>query len=331
LLDAVFDGLRSILHDGNISRRTEFMVEELFAVRKAKFRAHPPVRPELDLVEVDDQVTHKVEISDDGLDPKTHLDVFSPSATFLEDEAAYEQLKRSMLGLGDELSDDDCSDDGDQDMEEEEDVIIKDDTATDLVGLRRTIYLTIMSSVGAEEAGHKLLSVVRPGQEMELCVMVIECCRQERTSYTRYYGLLAQRLCGVDRAYQAGFEACFGRLYATVHRMDTGELRGAARLYAHLLATDAVSWRGVLAAGGVRLTEEDTTSSSRIFVKILFQDLSEQLGVQLLGQRMNHDDPAVRDALFPTDSGKNMRFAINFFTAIGLGGVTEDARERLAS
>jgi pre-mRNA-splicing factor CWC22 len=45
---------------------------------------------------------------------------------------------------------------------------------------------------------------------------------------------------------------------------------------------------------------------------------------------MNHDDPAVRDALFPTDSGKNMRFAINFFTAIGLGGVTEEARERLA-
>jgi len=41
-----------------------------------------------------------------------------------------------------------------------------------------------------------------------------------------------------------------------------------AKFFAHLLATDAVSWE-VLAA--IRLTEDDTTSSSRIFIKILFQ------------------------------------------------------------
>ncbi|KAM0881477.1 hypothetical protein ACQ4PT_032929 [Festuca glaucescens] len=332
LLDAVFDGLRGILHDGSIGRRTEFMIEGLFAVRKAQFRAHPPVRPELDLVELEDQLTHQVELSGHGLDPETHLDVFSPSATFLQDEAAYERLKRSMLGDDDDdelsSSDDDeaqvvCGDD--EDMEEV--TMIKDETATELVGLRMMIYLTIMSSAGAEEAGHKLLSIVRPGQEMELCAMVIECCRQERT-YTRYYGLLAQGLCAVDQAYQAGFEACFARVYATAHCMDTTEVRGTARLYAHLLATDAVSWRGVL-AGRVRLAEEDTTSSSRIFVKVLFQELSEQLRVPMLGRRMTHGDPAVRDALFPTDSAKNTRFAVNFFTAIGLGGVTEQAREHL--
>lgn len=41
-----------------------------------------------------------------------------------------------------------------------------------------------------------------------------------------------------------------------------------AKLFAHLLANDAISW-GVL--GCIRLTEEDTTSSSRIFIKYLFQ------------------------------------------------------------
>ncbi len=41
-----------------------------------------------------------------------------------------------------------------------------------------------------------------------------------------------------------------------------------AKFFAHLLATDAISWE-VLAA--IRLTEDDTTSSSRIFIKILFQ------------------------------------------------------------
>jgi pre-mRNA-splicing factor CWC22 len=60
---------------------------------------------------------------------------------------------------------------------------------------------------------------------------------------------------------------------------------------------------------------------SRIFIKMLFQDLAEHLGIRTLSNKMNDDeDTAVRDALFPRDCAKNTRFAINFFTAIGLGG-----------
>uniref|UniRef100_A0A453KUP5 Uncharacterized protein n=1 Tax=Aegilops tauschii subsp. strangulata TaxID=200361 RepID=A0A453KUP5_AEGTS len=51
----------------------------------------------------------------------------------------------------------------------------------------------------------------------------------------------------------------------------------------------------------------------------------------MVRRRMIDDDPLVRDALFPTDSAKNTRFAINFFTAIGLGGVTESLREHLVN
>ena len=47
-----------------------------------------------------------------------------------------------------------------------------------------------------------------------------------------------------------------------------GKLRNVAALFAHLLATDALPW-SVLSC--IRLTEEDTTSSSRIFIKYLFQ------------------------------------------------------------
>ena len=44
---------------------------------------------------------------------------------------------------------------------------INDETETNLVNLRRTIYLTIMSSVDFEEAGHKLLKIkLEPGQEV---------------------------------------------------------------------------------------------------------------------------------------------------------------------
>lgn len=46
---------------------------------------------------------------------------------------------------------------------------IKDQTNTDLVNLRRTIYLTVMSSIDPEEAVHKLLRINLPaGQERRL-------------------------------------------------------------------------------------------------------------------------------------------------------------------
>lgn len=34
-------------------------------------------------------------------------------------------------------------------------------------------------------------------------------------------------------------------------------------------------------------------------------------------------------SIFPKDNPKNTRFAINFFTSIGLGGITENLREYL--
>lgn len=63
---------------------------------------------------------------------------------------------------------------------------IQDQTETNLVNLRRTIYLTIMSSMDFEEAGHKLMKIeLAPGQEMEIVTMLIECCSQEKT-YLRW-------------------------------------------------------------------------------------------------------------------------------------------------
>lgn len=35
--------------------------------------------------------------------------------------------------------------------------------------------------------------------------------------------------------------------------------------------------------------------------------------------------------LFPRDNPKNTRFSINFFTSIGLGGLTDELREHLKS
>jgi pre-mRNA-splicing factor CWC22 len=60
------------------------------------------------------------------------------------------------------------------------------------------------------------------------------------------------------------------------------------------------------------------------------QELSEHLGIHLLNERLN--DPNMQDffeSVFPRDHPKNTRFSINFFTSIGLGGITESLREYL--
>jgi pre-mRNA-splicing factor CWC22 len=75
--------------------------------------------------------------------------------------------------------------------ESREDAII-DNTETNLVALRRTIYLTIHSSLDFEECAHKLMRMeLKPGQEIELCHMFLDCCAEQRT-YEKFYGLLAQ-------------------------------------------------------------------------------------------------------------------------------------------
>lgn len=158
--------------------------------------------------------------------------------------------------------------------------------------------------------------------------MLLECCTHERT-YRRYYAFLAKRLCMINKVHQENMEKCFVQHYSTIHRLETNKLRNVAKFFAQLLGTDALPWH-VLAY--IRLTEEDTTSSSRIFIKILFQELSEHLGIRLLYERLT--DPRMQpdfESLFPRDNLKNTRFSINFFTSIGLGGVTEKQRQYLKS
>ncbi|KAL3620418.1 hypothetical protein CASFOL_035330 [Castilleja foliolosa] len=332
-LHGIFERFRGILHEGEIDKRVQFLIEGLFALRKAKFQGYPAVRPELDLVDQEDQLTHEVSLVD-TINEEAALDVFKPDPHFAENEKRYEELKRQILGeeSEEEVDSDDAadSDDEDEDESEEEDeeqMRIKDETETNLINLRRTIYLTIMSSVDFEEAGHKLLKIkLEPGQEMELCIMLLECCSQERT-YLRYYGLLGQRFCMINKVHQDNFEKCFVQQYSMIHRLETNKLRNVAKFFAHLLGTDALPWH---ALAYIRLTEEDTTSSSRIFIKILFQELSEHLGIRLLNERLS--DPGMQesfDSIFPKDNPKNTRFAINFFTSIGLGGITENLREYL--
>ncbi|CAH8391370.1 unnamed protein product [Eruca vesicaria subsp. sativa] len=317
VLSLVFDVFRRIVQEGDLEFRSRCLVESLMAVRRSNFEGYPTVREELDLVDLDEKVTHVISLFDE-IDPETSLDVYKADPEFHQNEKKYEKLKKNLLGEED-TEDDDVEDEG---------TVIHDQTETDLVTLRRTIYQTIMSSLNFEEAGHKLLKIrLEPGQEMELCVMILECCGEEKT-YRSLYGHLAHRFCLRSKIYRECFENLFVQQYAIVHRLETNKLNNVAMFFAHVLASDALPWR-VLA--NVSLTEEDTTSSSRIFLKILFQELCEQMGLRDLNEKFQ--DPTMEEtfeSIFPKDHPKNMRFSINFFTSIGLRDVTEKLRQLLS-
>jgi len=177
-LHGIFERFRGILHEGEIDKRVQFMIEGLFAIRKAQFQGFPAVLPELDLVDQEDQITHELSL-DDEFDQESSLDIFKVDPDFVENEKKYDAVKKEILGDnpagevedGDKDSGDEDDSDDSEDEEDEEErearMIIQDETETNLVNLRRTIYLTIMSSVDFEEAGHKLLKIkLEPGQEV---------------------------------------------------------------------------------------------------------------------------------------------------------------------
>lgn len=113
-------------------------------------------------------------------------DVFKFDPKYLENEEKYKEIKNEILGEGSD--DEEGSEDGSSDEDNGMYFIlnhhvywkitsiylaapgtqdIEDRTSTNLVNLRRIIYLTIMNALNYEEAVHKLLKVqLDEGQEV---------------------------------------------------------------------------------------------------------------------------------------------------------------------
>lgn len=154
---------------------------------------------------------------------------------------------------------------------------------------------------------------LKPGQEVELCHMILDCCAENRT-YEKFFGLLAgvsyfihfflqiylvlifflsnvlirfflflQRFCAIKQIYVTPFEQIFRDSYDTIYRLDTNKLRNVANFFAHLFCTDSISWE---AMSCIKLNENDTNSSGRVFIKILFQKLSEDMSLAKLNERL---------------------------------------------
>ncbi|KAI9290963.1 MIF4G-domain-containing protein [Neoconidiobolus thromboides FSU 785] len=331
IVNLCFDRFRSILHQGEVDKRVQYMIEVLFQVRKDKFKDNPAIPEDLDLVEEDNKISHMISLDEEDIDPEELLNVFTFDPDYLEHQEAFQSAKAEILGSDDEEESGSGSEE-ESDSEEQEvaqkGVDIIDKTGTNLVNLRRTIYLTVMSSLDYEECAHKLLKMnIAPEDEVELCSMIVECCSQERT-YTKFFGNLGERFCKINRKWAEHFEHVFQDIYETIHRYETNKLRSIAKFFSHLFSNDGIP---MPALGIISLTEDTTTASSRIFVKILFQELVGSFGLSTLNKKLKDPAlfPAIQEGLFPMDNPKNTRFAINYYTSIGLGELTEELRDHL--
>lgn len=75
--------------------------------------------------------------------------------------------------------------------------------------------------------------------------------------------------------------------YTYIHRLETNKIRNCAKLFAHLFFTESIDWR-VLKC--ITLTSETTISSGRIFLKCLFIELSENMGLESLNTRFRKEE-----------------------------------------
>jgi pre-mRNA-splicing factor CWC22 len=71
--------------------------------------------------------------------------------------------------------------------------------------------------------------------------MIVDACAQQRT-YKHFFGLLAQRFCSLKKENVECFKRIFQDQYETISRLENIKLRNVAKLFAHLLATDAIPW-----------------------------------------------------------------------------------------
>ena len=323
--DMIWGRLRDVLHEGQALAQAMRRITELMRARRDGLG--PAVPRHLDVVPAEDVQPHDVDLAEPQ-PVEAHLDWFDPTEDVAAADAAYAALRAEILD-DDETTEQDNEQANQQIIQTKE--AVTDMTDATLLQHQKSIYLTVMSSMSADEAVHKLLRLQRSAQLSDAVMtdMLVKCCAQEKT-YSKYFGVLGEKLCGSSRRWHAAFVAQFRRSYDALYQHEGAQLRNMGKYFGHLVAADVLAPHETL--GVITLTETDTSSASRVFIKFLFQELVEELGVDSLKRLLLDPDVRVHlRGLFPVvdvsrADADHIMFSINYFTAIGLGVLTEEMR-----
>lgn len=314
----IIDRLRNLLNEGELSEYNRKGVNQLLNLRKRGFREHKG-----DIL-IEGENCHEYDLQgkfcsynqlmiDDGKDYKE-----------------YELLKQEImeeLGVSNTHS---VSNGGEGEEENEVEELnepteekVVDMSQTELIQLQKTVYLTIMSSLTSDEAVHKLLKLNYDPKI--LTDIIIKSCLQEKV-YSKYYGMISEILILKFPEFKLEFETKFITRYEVIHQLELNEIRNFGKLYGYLISTNKLP---IDLLKVIKLTENDTNSSSRIFVKFLLKEIVEELGLGLFRTTM-WENQSELTGMFPLNGfTDDLIFAINYFTAIGLGLLTDEMRQEL--
>lgn len=326
LINMVYDWLRNMLQEGNLLTTSQKRITELFQARRDGLRLNID---KSQIIDTEDASGGNYTPSFGAIQhPEMELDFFKVDDDYEQHEAEYHAWAKPILSQFEvAIHDDQASSETNEDTGLE----VTDYTDFELIQTQKTIYLIMMSSMSADEGVHKLLKLQK-SQKVEndvLLDMIIKCCAQEKT-YSKYFGVVGEKLCSMSNKWHETFVRQFQDKYLKIYQYEGAQLRNIGKFFGHLLAADVLDPLNTL--GCIVLTEKDTTSAGRVFIKFLFQALLEELGIAEVQKIVQ--DPELKlhiRGMFPVVDATyrdrdHLFFSINFFTAIGLGILTQEMR-----
>lgn len=118
-----------------------------------------------------------------------------------------------------------------------------------------------------------------------------------------------------------------------IFKQEGNKIRNSAKFFAHLFYTKALDWKAfriIQLSQDASIESTTSTAASRIFLKIMFREIAENMGIEKLAEELNNPlTKANYLGMFPYDHPNSIRYAINYWTAIGLGRLTDDLRKIL--
>lgn len=310
VLYPIIDKLRSLVNEGELNDYNIKEVNKLLEIRKRGFRNFTRIL-------IKGEHCHEYDLEDE----------FNPyNDETVEETTEYPDFALEVskeLGLVHEHNDNDDHIPQSQEEVQESLEPVVDMTQSELISLQKTVYLTIMSSLSSEEAVHKLLKL---NYEPEiLSSIIIKSCIQEKT-YSKYYGTICELLILKSSKYKKEFTKLFETNYETIHQTELNGIRNFGKLFGYLIATEKLD---VSVLQCVKLTELETNSSNRILIKFLLKEMVEEIGTSDFKELFLTNMEQLPGMFQLHGEYDDLIFAINYFTAIGLGLLTDSMRLEL--
>lgn len=305
----IAEKLRLIYQDRYTQKHTYKALNRLFDTRRLSYRN---VIKNVNIPTVENNV-HEVVVDFSNDHPAMDLDGFHLDDKYELINEQYEEIKSEII----------------KELLESKDVknSLNDMTDSENTEFKKKVYLILKGSLSGDEAAHKLLQLrLNDAKKNEVADTITKACAQEPT-YSKFYGILTERLTSFHVSWQHSFSAVFKENYQTIADNDPSNIRNLGKFWGHALATECIPFEVFEI---VHMNERDSNAANRVFLKFLFQEMVVNLGIDALKKKLEAVElqPFLSN-LFPREAQDDIMFSINYFTAIGLGALTDNMRNIL--